>query len=377
MGRVVLGATVALVSWLVLALGCGDDDERAPCGGPDTCPSGFSCQDRGGGYRCFNEDGEEPGEVDGEGGSGKSSPKPGEDSVNSVDGKRDSGTGGERDAATNAGSGGSAAGVTGKDGGPSQGGGGGGGSSVPPGVCSTPYVLFVIDGSGSMCESFDGSTRWAALRASLLDPNDGLLYRWQDSAALGVVLFDGTIDLVLALSATGSTPAPACAAMYTEMRMTGECAHVIVVSPALRGAATIDGLFPMTELGGSTPTDKAMNAAVTALSPENTGGQQPRVLVLVTDGLANDICVGGAGGDGAAQQAAVLAAVDRAAVEGITTYVVNMSAADAALTAHLDTVAQHGNPTDPAARPYSPTTADELRTALERVMNAASGCKDP
>ncbi|HXH28008.1 MAG TPA: hypothetical protein VNL37_03120, partial [Candidatus Polarisedimenticolia bacterium] len=91
-------------------------------------------------------------------------------------------------------------------------------------------------------------------------------------------------------------------------------------------------------------------------------------------GQPNDICVGGLGGDGTAQQQGVIAAVDRAAQAGIRTYVISLAGGDAALEAHLTMVAQHGDPTNPMARTYTPMTPDDLLATMKILLGNALGC---
>jgi hypothetical protein len=163
------------------------------------------------------------------------------------------------------------------------------------------------------------------------------------------------------------------------MKDMGDCPQLIEVPPAKPNAMAIDMKFPMTELGGSTPTDKAMNHVMDMLIPTRQAqapdqkAQSPIYVILATDGAPNDICVGGAGGDGTAQQAAVVAAVDRGAMAGITTWVISL-AEDAALQAHLTNVAQHGDPHNPMAHTFNPTNPDELVTTLASLLGGAVGC---
>ncbi|MBN1656732.1 MAG: VWA domain-containing protein [Deltaproteobacteria bacterium] len=241
-----------------------------------------------------------------------------------------------------------------------------------------PVIVFVIDGSGSMCADFGGATRWQSLRSTLLDPQSGLITLLDDKGLFGMLLYDGTVDPMLAMTATGGTPNPTCAARSAMERMEGDCPQVIAVSPALNNAPKIDAAFPQTELGGSTPTDKAMNRAVDELLASRESGLDleihPQYIILATDGQPNDICVGGVGGDGVAQQQGVIAAVDRAAQAGISTFVISLAGGDAALEAHLDEVARHGNPQNPGARTYSPTTPQDLVATLQELLRAAFGC---
>lgn len=262
-----------------------------------------------------------------------------------------------------------------------------GGSGSSGGMCAearifvshnTPQIMFVVDGSGSMCETFGGMTRWTSLRTALLAPDTGLIPRLQATAEFGLLVYDGTIDAFLAIASIGGSPSPACAGMYIEQKAEGECPALISVPVGLNNAPPIDMAFPATELGGSTPTDRAMTRAVDdliAIRPTNPDGdRKPQYIILATDGQPNDICVGGMGGDGSAQKQGVITQVDRAAAEGIKTFVVSLAGSDAALQAHLNEVAMHGDPMNPMAQTYSPETPEELVTALAALVGGAVGC---
>jgi hypothetical protein len=246
------------------------------------------------------------------------------------------------------------------------------------GGCRPATIAFVIDGSGSMCEKFGNSTRWGELRAALLTKGTGLIYKINALATTGLYIYDGTIDLNLAGMATGSAATnPQCAGLAALRRTMGPCPQMIEVKPAMGNAAKIDTAYPFAELGGSTPTDKAMNYAVDQLVAVRTPGQDlsanPQYIILATDGQPNDICVGGVGGDGTLQQQGVIAAVDKATSLGITTYVISL-AMDAALQAHLDEVARHGNIKDPMARTFTPTNSADLIMTLTKLLGTAVGC---
>ena len=59
-------------------------------------------------------------------------------------------------------------------------------SAVVQTAKNNPTVVFVIDGSGSMCAPFgNGGTRWQSLRRALLYPMSGLIYRLQDAVRFG------------------------------------------------------------------------------------------------------------------------------------------------------------------------------------------------
>jgi hypothetical protein len=256
-------------------------------------------------------------------------------------------------------------------------------SAVVQAAKTPPIVVFVIDGSGSMCAPYGGAgTRWQALRTALLDPMTGLVYRLQDQVKFGAMLYDGTVDLALALLGGGpgnGAQNPPCALQAAMNKMTGECPLLLYTPAMLNNAMAIDTAYPMIELGGSTPTDRAMRNVMDSLIPmvgmPSPDGEKPSEIfvILATDGAPNDICVGGVGGDGAPQRAGVISEVQRGAIEGITTYVISL-ADDASLQAHLDEVARAGAPNDPAAHTFNPASPDELVQTLAQLLGGAVGC---
>ncbi|HMI93926.1 MAG TPA: hypothetical protein VK509_21275 [Polyangiales bacterium] len=242
-----------------------------------------------------------------------------------------------------------------------------------------PDILFVVDGSGSMCAPFGGSTRWQSLRAALLDPMNGVIFRTQQTVNYGLMIYDGTIDPFLALTAVGGSPPEPCAGMYLEAKAMGMCPGLVQVPVALNNAMAIDTMFPATELGGSTPTDRAMNMAVDQMigmrSNDPDGKPHPQYIILATDGQPNDICMGGVGGDGAAQKAGVIAAVDRAAMNNIITFVISLAGGDQGLQTHLDEVAKHGQPLNPMAITFAPDSPMGLVDTLTAIVGGAVGCE--
>jgi hypothetical protein len=258
-------------------------------------------------------------------------------------------------------------------------------SAVIHTTTNKPTIVFVVDGSGSMCAPFGGSTRWQALRSALLDPSKGLIYRLQGSVRFGATLYDGTIDATLALTDLLGSVAqnPPCALLQGTLggKDVGMCPQLReAMPPVLDNAQAIDMVYPMLELGGSTPTDRAIDHVMTALIATRTQqapddqAQSPVYVILATDGAPNDICVMGTGGDGSAQRQGVIAAVDRGAAAGITTWVISLADGDPALQAHLDEVARHGDLKNPSARTFSPTSPDELIMTLAQLLGGAVGC---
>ena len=246
------------------------------------------------------------------------------------------------------------------------------------GNCHQATVAFVIDGSGSMCEKFGNSTRWGELRNALLQANTGLLYKINTFATVGAYIYDGTTDpSLLGMGATVGGGMGCGFVRRPPAQGTGTCPQLVEIKPKPMNAAAIDLMYPTIELGGSTPTDKAMNYVVDQLIALGRPGQplygNPQFIILATDGQPNDICIGGTGGDGTAQQRGVIAAVDKATATGIITYVVSL-ASDPALQAHLDEVARHGNPKDPMAHTFTPTNSADLVMTLGTILNTAVGC---
>jgi hypothetical protein len=246
-------------------------------------------------------------------------------------------------------------------------------------LCKQPRIAFVVDGSGSMCEPFGGSTRWQELRTALLSPQEsaspGLITRLHERAEFGMFIYSGSIDPALAggLLAGGGS---GCS--FAGGGGGGECPNLVEVQPAIGNAGAISQAFPMREIGGSTPTDKAMNHVVdqmiASLQTVTDPAMHPQYIILATDGQPNDICMGGVGGDGLAQQQGVLMAADRAAAAGITTFVISLAGGDMALEQHLTQVAQHGDPNNPAAHSFTPLTPQDLIDTLVMLLGTAFGC---
>jgi hypothetical protein len=111
--------------------------------------------------------------------------------------------------------------------------------------CRNATIGFLIDGSGSMCEPFGGATRWTALRTALLDKTNGLIYKVNNLATIGMYLYDGSIDLMLAMQTTAGAPPSTCTSPGTLRRLNmGACPQIVEVAPAPMNAAKIDAKYP-------------------------------------------------------------------------------------------------------------------------------------
>lgn len=248
-----------------------------------------------------------------------------------------------------------------------------------PDQCDDISLLFVIDGSGSMCERFGAGTRWTELRQALVGP-DGVIPLLAQFARFGMLLYDGSIDVALSGMQLDAAPLPFCATFASVARsMATDCTQFIEVPVAPDNATAIANMFPGQQLGGSTPTDLAYGRALQMLVEERGGGadliSRRQYIVLATDGQPNHICVGGTGGNGQVQEAAVLQQVQQASSMGIKTFVVSLASGDARLQTHLDQVAVAGDPMNPAAKTYNPSTPEALVADLKSLLSNALNCE--
>ena len=245
-----------------------------------------------------------------------------------------------------------------------------------------PIVTLVIDGSGSMCAPFGDSTRWQTLRSALMDA-DGIVTRLQAAVSFGMTMYDGPLEFGGLIGgifggAMGGAPMgssaqnPQCALMGAQNSMGKTCPNLINVPTALNNAMAITNMYPTMELGGSTPTHKALTVVVDHLleqgaSPDSN--MQPQYIVLATDGEPNELCANPSGVD---PRMEVIAQVKRAADENIKTFVISLAGDDPALMSHLVTVAEAGNTGNP---PFSPMSKQDLVATLGQIIGGAVGCE--
>ena len=252
-----------------------------------------------------------------------------------------------------------------------------GAAGLPGGACAegranispvTPTVWLVLDGSGSMNEDFSGETRWQALRAALMDQG-GVIATLESNVRFGMVLYSG-VDQD---RGDDAEPAPAPA----------ECVDLVVVEPALNNYATIDAQFPQEELGGWTPTDRALehvidNLPVTSmLGPDQSN--DPVYVVLATDGAPNDRCSGdtdngGRGGGSEFDEVTaqrVLDVVGRGTTAGVKLLVISLAGDDQQLQSHLEEVSALSAT---GHAPFVPSTRDELIMTMQELIGGA-GCQ--
>jgi hypothetical protein len=272
-----------------------------------------------------------------------------------------------------------------------------GSGAAPGGTCAqglataspiTPTVWLVVDGSGSMDEAFESSTRWIALRAALMDP-DGVVASLQAAVRFGLVLYDGPDEGLLSMCFAPENIDPnclcfsgfepfccqaRCGGMPAAPPTPAECANVMVVQPALSNHAALDGAFPRQPLGGSTPTDRALQRVVSEFSmlapaQPDALAAGPVIVILATDGAPNDACGGTINATDAEVAQRVLDVVGDGVQMGMRMFVISLAGDDPQLRTHLQQVAQLGSPGQP---PFEPSTKDELVDALRNIVGGAT-----
>jgi hypothetical protein len=259
------------------------------------------------------------------------------------------------------------------------------GSGLKDGQCAkqnivisrvVPTIWLVIDGSGSMLSPLGGGSaqsRWSALYDALMNPDSGVVKSLEKDVQWGVVLYDGPppggMPMQVALPDGGVKTFPPAET----------CPRVVVSEPKKEAFADISMIVGIDPLGGSTPTDRALDVVVNHL-PDLTGQALdmrvfPTIVVLATDGEPNDFCnvdpfLGiPLGGD---VRPKVLSAVQQLESMSVKTYVISLAGGDQGLTAHLNQVAAAGGTGLP---PFFPTTKDQLVQAFKDIVGPETACE--
>ncbi|HET8933792.1 MAG TPA: vWA domain-containing protein [Polyangiales bacterium] len=230
-----------------------------------------------------------------------------------------------------------------------------------------PTVWLVLDGSGSMVETLGDTSRWNALRAALMDPTDGVVKSLEHEVKWGMVIYDGLTPGDI------QQPLPDGGVAMFSMPPATTCPRLVTVEPALDNFMPLDMNYASTPLGGSTPTDQALNAVIGHL-PDQTGqvldGRiYPTIVVLATDGAPNNFCTTDFTMIDAAP--AVITAVSTLASMNTKTYVISLAGGDAMLTQHLEQVATAGMTGMP---PFVPTNKAELVQVFKDIIGPAAAC---
>jgi von Willebrand factor type A domain len=225
-----------------------------------------------------------------------------------------------------------------------------------------PRVILVLDGSCSMSTDYPANGaasassckqnpkgRWAALRAALVDPQQGVVPKLQHVVQFGLVVF-GTQNVC---------PIP------------GQ-----PVRPALDNLNAIVAGTPNVQPGMYTPTGAALDWVYDNLIADATpdGDNGPQIVILATDGEPNS-CGAERGGQVVTNYQPSIDAIQKGTQKGVTTYVISLADAAGDFHDHLQQLANLGNPgANGSATLYTPGSPDELASALESLVGGAVGC---
>ena len=218
---------------------------------------------------------------------------------------------------------------------------------------TTPNVVVIVDQSGSMNESFGSSDRWNALRDSLLDQPDGLLFALQSQVRFGLAMFSARAE--------GGSAGPPI----------GMCPRVEMVDPALDNYDAIRAVYQPADPIDETPTGDSIDFILDALASVPDPSPDPTIFILATDGEP-DRCEELNPQNG---QAEALAAVERAYAMGIRTFIISVGEGTVSAS-HLQDVANAGvNAPAGTNAPYWVAGDDAgLRDALRDIVGGELSC---
>lgn len=212
-----------------------------------------------------------------------------------------------------------------------------------------PYVMLLVDQSGSMTEDFGNGTRWTVMRDALLDEQDGIVKRLEDDVRFGLALytsFDGYEG--------------------------GTCPMLAEVDSAFGNYEQIRAVYDGAEPEDDTPTGESVRAVAKQLEKIYVDGATPKVIVLATDGHP-DTC-----GEPDPQngQEESISAVQEAHSMGIKTFVISVG--DEIGDEHLQDIANAGRGLEiggsTKADFYRANDQDELYGAFETIVNGVRDC---
>jgi hypothetical protein len=212
-----------------------------------------------------------------------------------------------------------------------------------------PYVVLLVDQSGSMTENFGNGTRWSVMRDALLDEQDGIVKRLEDEVRFGLALytsFDGFDG--------------------------GACPMLDEVDAAFGNYESIKAVYDAAKPEDDTPTGESILAVAKQLEKIYVEGATPKVIVLATDGHP-DTC-----GEPDPQngQEESIAAAQEAHSMGIKTFVISVG--DEIGDKHLQDMANAGRGLQVGGSTnadfYRALDQDELYGAFETIVNGVRDC---
>lgn len=229
----------------------------------------------------------------------------------------------------------------------------------------SPTVWMVVDGSGSMLDPLGDHPRWNAMRDVLVNPDTGIVKGLQAELRWGLLMYDGPGGLMSGVLPDGGMVTFSAPPATT-------CPRIVQIEPQLNNLSTLEAGFLDTPLGGSTPTDKALEAVLMRYPATPASSDGPISVVLATDGAPNDLCSQtGFLTPPPDVRPFVIDNVKELQARGITTYVLSLAGDDQQLTQHLTDVAAVGGT---GKGLFTPRDKDALAAALHEIVGTDVDC---
>src|SRR5689334_5859753 len=154
------------------------------------------------------------------------------------------------------------------------------------GTRTTPTVELLLDQSGSMTAAYGNTTRWQALRNSLIDPTNGVVSRLAGQVVFGATLYSNK-SMDVNGTQVGIQP---CPTLTNRPRQ-------------LNNATAIRNLLQNSNPDEDTPTGESIDAVVADFAAKPPMQGSPPIILLATDGLP-DTCADADPPDATRQEAA-------------------------------------------------------------------------
>jgi hypothetical protein len=237
------------------------------------------------------------------------------------------------------------------------------GSMDSPFVCAdvvveaarvTPTVILIIDQSSSMTADFGGAgSRWDVLKNFLLDDPDGLIRSLEDQVEFGLALYSAESD------DGGGGGAPI-----------GACPRLTLVPSAPTNFTAIRRVYQPADVIEDTPTGDAIDAILDSILLAPDPDPDPTIFIVATDGEP-DRCEELDPQNG---QAEAIAAVDRAFMANISTFMISVGS-DVS-TSHMQDMANAGLGLGGGGSAEFWVAGDDatLRRALEDIVGGVLSC---
>ena len=214
-------------------------------------------------------------------------------------------------------------------------------------AAQVPMVLLLIDQSGSMTSNFNSMTRWNAVKAALVDPTNGIVFKLQSKVKFGVTMY----------TSHGGSAGGTCPILTP--------ADLAQKPPVLNNAQAVASLLNASKPDGDTPTGESIMEA---------GGDGPRVILLATDGEPDSCAIPNPSNNTQQQQTNKLAvdAAKAAYQQGIGTIILSVGSNVGA--AHLQDMANAGAGVDSGAKYYVGSDPATLASSFDTIIRGVRTC---